>query len=148
MEIVEVDFDTILPVWRDKLWPERKTPIEPNSAMALGFGYNMAFMYETPTFLAGYLDNEIIAVNSCHPAEGMFFRGRGLWVDPAHRGKGLGILILDATADVARRNGAEFIWSFPRKSSIKTYEAAGYVKASDWLEDNQFGPNCYAVKQL
>lgn len=117
--------------------------------MVLGGGYNIAFIYEREAiFLAGYADGEIVAVNSCHPAEDMFFRSRGLWVDPGHRGKGYGIKILDATNEVAKENGAGFIWSFPRQTSFKTYQKSGYVKISDWLEDNQFGPNCYAVKSL
>jgi N-acetylglutamate synthase-like GNAT family acetyltransferase len=148
MNIVEVDFDTILPVWRDKLWPGRESVIEPCSAMTLTREYDMSFMEAPRTFLAGYIGDKIVAVNSVHLAEPTLARSRGLWVDLAHRGHGYGEQILRASCYEAKVLGAKMLWSFPRQSSFHTYQKNGFIRISKWLEDGEFGPNCYAITSL
>ena len=44
MLIAETSFEEILPVWKNHLWPGRKSPIEKASAIRLGGGYNMAYL--------------------------------------------------------------------------------------------------------
>jgi GNAT superfamily N-acetyltransferase len=72
-------------------------------------------------------------------------RSRGLWVDLAYRNKGYGTQILRETNVKAKALNADAIWSFPRRSSITTYEHAGYTQMSSWLDVGEFGPNCYAI---
>ena len=37
----------------------------------------------------------------------------------------------------------------PRKSALETYEAVGFSKIGDWLDDTvEFGPNAVAYKYL
>jgi N-acetylglutamate synthase-like GNAT family acetyltransferase len=125
MDIVEIDFETILPVWRDRLWPGRQSEIEPYSAMTLCREFNLDFSGKQRKFLAGMIDGEIVAVNSVHLAESTMARSRGLWVDPLHRGNGYGTKILIETCVKAKELGAEIIWTFPRKSSFHTYDKVG-----------------------
>lgn len=153
MLVSVVPYETILPIWRDKLWPGRTSPIEPFSAMTLDRDYDMAFAETDRWFLAGYEDGEIVAVNSVHIAGenacgDLMARSRGLWVDPKCRGKGYGAKILHRSCEVAAMYGAAIVWSFPRKTSWKTYERVGFQQLSDWLEDGEFGPNCYAAKRV
>lgn len=148
MNIVQVDFETILPVWRDKLWAGRESAIEPFSAMTLTREYNMDFADKERMFLAGYVGDEIVAVNSFHLAEPKLARSRGLWVSMNHRGKGYGSQILRETCVQAKAAGAEMVWSFPRQSSFDTYAKVGFIRISKWLEDGEFGPNCYSIMSV
>ena len=148
MIIKQINFEEIKSVWSTKLWPNRVSPIKSYSAM-LFMGDSSGKFSDQPTiFLAGYIDNNIVAVNSVHLAEHYMARSRGLWVDENYRGQGLGIKILNTSGEVAHELGAQAIWSFPRQSSIKTYKAAGFIQTSSWLDDGEFGPNCYAIKTL
>jgi GNAT superfamily N-acetyltransferase len=153
MKIKLIDFETIFPIWRDRLWPGRTDAIEPFSAMTIDRDYDMSFAESEPVFLAGYEGERIIAVNSCHLAGynacgDLMARSRGLWVDEEFRGLGYGFKILDRTCDMAAGLGAELIWSYPRQSSFRTYEKVGFVQLSEWLENGENGPNCYAAKRL
>lgn len=149
MNIVEIDFDTIKKVWENDLWPNRVSKIEPYSAMMfMHNGYDTSFADRPSKFFGGYIDDKLVAVNSFHLAETYMARSRGLWVDPEYRGAGFGSIMLKHTNRVAKQLGAHSIWSFPRKTSILTYERAYYVKCSDWLMDGEFGPNCYVISML
>lgn len=146
MNIVEIDFETILPFWDKYLWPNRISDIEPYSAMTLDQKYDASYKDMNKIFLAGYVGDTIVAVNSVHLCGDEYARSRGLWVDPTFRGNGYGVEMLKETCVAANRMGATMIWSFPRQTSFKTYSIAGFSQLSKWLEDGEFGPNCYAVK--
>lgn len=148
MIIKEIDFEEIKEIWSTKLWPNRVSPIKHYSAMTFMGDSSGKFSERPAKFLAGYLDDKIVAVDSIHLAERYMARNRGLWVHEDYRRQGLGIKILDAAVNAARELGAQAIWSFPRQSSIKTHFASGFIQASDWLEDGEFGPNCYAFRSL
>ena len=100
------------------------------------------------TFLALREDGEIIGVNSCHWVEGTWWRSRGLWVHPDHRGHAYGVHLLRYAGQVAAKNGANLIWSLPRLSSLKTYNRAGYIQVSDPLPTETADANVYAVCSL
>lgn len=146
--IKEISFDAILTVWKNQLWPGRLSPIEPFSAMRFMGEYSSNFAKLPQVFLGGYQDNKLVAVNSLHLAEKYMARSRGLWVDSNFRGAGFGTKILIETGVYAKELGADAIWSFPRQSSITTYKSAGYIQISHWLDDGEFGPNCYAISPL
>ena len=148
--IKEIDFSTIEQVWRDFLWPGRVSAIEPHSAMMFMHDkYEVEFTDRPQVFLGGFLDIHStvpVAVNSMHLAEKYMARSRGLWVAPKVRGMGFGKQMLDKTTECAKQLGAEAIWSFSRQSSIRTYEAAGYVRTSSWMNHGEFGPNAYVIR--
>lgn len=153
MLVKEIDFATIEQIWRDWLWPGRVSAIEPYSAMRfMDDKYDGSFADRPQIFLGGYFEEDrlenIMAVNSLHLAESYMARSRGLWLAPKLRGMGLGKQMLVATNDRARELGAEAIWSFSRQSSITTYEAAGYVRTSSWMDHGEFGPNAYVICPL
>jgi hypothetical protein len=64
--IKEISWQEILPIWQNKLWPGRTSPVETNSAMKILTGHDMYNMYTTATFFGYIVDNQIVGVNSGH----------------------------------------------------------------------------------
>jgi len=147
--IKEIDFETILPIWRDKLWPDRISPIESHSAMLYLFTEHDMGNFLLPAWYYGYyVNNELIGVNSGHLCVDGSIRSRGLWVCPNYRGNGYGKQLLIATIDKARTHKATSIWSLPRKSSWSTYKSAGFVLTSDWQKTETSEANAYCYLEL
>lgn len=148
-ELREIDWDTIRVVWEEKLWPGRKSPIEPVSSMLYLGGYDLSIKHYPPFFLGIYLSGELVAVNSGVRTSKKQYRSRGLWVAPEARGNSFGKMLLNHTAAQGMEEGCETIWSIPRKSAMNTYEAAGFIATTPYFdEDMEFGPNCYALASL
>jgi len=148
---VEIDFDTIESIWKNKLWPGRET-IRPVSSINYYKETNLQVYnleYSKPVFLGLYIDKELVGVNSGHMVNRFEYRSRGLWVNPQYRKKGIGSALLDETIKHARQQGCKYIWSLPRKPSLSVYTKVGFVKVSDWINENvEFGPNCYVRLDL
>lgn len=149
MIIQQIDFQTIEPIWRERLWPGRVSAIEPYSAMMfMHDAYDASFADQDQIFLGGFVNDELVAVNSLHQAEKYMCRSRGLWVAPEVRGRSFGTRMLTITNNYAKKLGAESIWSFSRISSISTYLKAGYVRTSNWMNHGEYGPNAYVLCTL
>ena len=157
----EINFDEIFPIWDKQLWPGRKSKIEPmsslgwNSQLFLEWGNSeikkdsSIFDKYEPKFFAFCLGDIIVGVNSGFRTEDSVYRSRGLWVDPDHRGLGLGQQLLIQAIKLAKKEKCKVIWSMPRKTAIKTYELSGFNKIGDWLDETvEFGPNAVAYKYL
>jgi len=140
--ITHISFEEILPIWRDFLWPNRTSSIDSHSAMDFKGGYDLQNMVSTPTFFGYTIDNKIIGVNSGHMCRDNSYRSRGLWVFPKHRGNQIGKQILIATIQQGITEGADYVWSYPKDTSWKTYNSAGFELASDW-EKSENGTNAY-----
>ena len=143
-----ISFDEILPIWRDYLWPERHSSIDPNSAMCFLGEYDLVNMTNAPTFFAYIIDGEIAGVNSGHMCKDNHYRSRGLYVFPDFRGKGIGTILLKATIAQAMVEGAVLCWSYPKKTSWKSYLAAGFELASDWEGSETSDANAYCKIDL
>ena len=142
--IEKISFDEILPIWRDHLWPDRTSPIESNSAMVYLEGHDMFNMTTNPTFFAYKIDGRIAGVNSGHKCSKGHYRSRGLYVFDEFRGLGIGVKLLLATIDQGRKENAVICWSYPRETSWKTYDIAGFELASKF-EISETGTNAYCV---
>ncbi len=143
-----ISFDEILPIWRDQLWPGRISSIDPNSAMCFLGGYDLVNMHTDPTFFAYMFDGEIAGVNSGHLCNDNHYRSRGLYVFPAFRGKGIGILLLRATIEQAKKENASLCWSYPKFTSWSTYSKAGFILASEWEMSETSDANAYCKLEL
>lgn len=141
-QVQPITFNEILPIWRDYLWPNRTSPIETNSAMNFMGDHDMFNMSTPPTFFAYMIDGHIAGVNSGHMCINKEYRSRGLYVFEEYRGKGIGTLLLKATINRARIENAVMCWSYPKYSSWKTYERAGFELASEF-EVSENGTNAY-----
>ena len=156
MNVEYITWDDILPIWTHKLWPNRKSKIDPASAIAYpkdmlnitGPVIDMENKKFVPYYMA-IRDKEIISVNSVVMCADGSATSRGLWVNGLYRGQGISKLILTETVNIARNNNASFIWTIPRKTSLPAYQSVGFKQTSVWFDEGmEFGPNCYARLDL
>ena len=145
--ITTITFDEIYPIWRNHLWPDRLSDITSNSAMCFLEGYDLVNMETTPTFFAAMINEEIAGVNSGHMCKDLQYRSRGLFVFEKFRGNNIGKDLLLATIDQARKEGADMCWSYPRDTSWKTYERAGFSLVSEFTPD-EMGNNAFCKVNL
>lgn len=152
--VQQITFEQILPIWENKLWPNRVSKIETHSAMTWPLShpnqpYSMT-IFKYPAYFFGIYDQEnLIAVNSGHLTSEHEFRSRGLWVDPQYRRQKLAQQILLATAQQAKEVGAHMIWSIPRISALPAYERVGFKTVGNVVVDGvEFGPNIYCCLGL
>ena len=144
--ITEITYEQCLPLW-EMLWAKRTSPIEPTSAMILPADRGEVREYSTqigtPTFIGIMLHGELIGVNSFHTIGEDQTRSRGLYVLGAHRGKGVGTLLLSAT--IVKAPAGRFLWSYPKEESLNTYLRAGFVQASNKIVDTIENKSNYYV---
>lgn len=152
--VQQITFQEILPIWHDKLWPNRVSKIETHSAMTWPYThinqpYDAAVFLYPATFFGIYDQNKLIAVNSGHLTTQQEYRSRGLWVDPEYRGMGLAQMILISAIEQAKQEGAEMIWSIPRLTALPSYERVGFKTVGDIIDEGlEFGPNIYCWLEL
>lgn len=148
MKVKEISFEEICDIWSNYLWKDRKSKIESTSAMIYLGGLDISNMNHIPIFLAAVDEqDQITGVNSGHPCADGGFRSRGLYVFENQRGNGIGLLLLKETISAAQSLNANYIWSYPKQSSWKTYESAGFSLSSPW-ETSELGFNAYCIKQF
>lgn len=144
-----IDFQTILPVWRDDLWPGRVSAIETHSAMLHSTTeHSMENFQQRVWFFGAYVDETLVGVNSGHICVDQTVRSRGLWVNSAFRGSGFGKALLQATIDKARWIKAPAIWSYPRKTSWPTYASVGFKLTSEWSKSETSEANAFCYMEL
>ena len=147
--VQQITFEQILPIWENKLWPNRVSKIETHSAMTWPSSHpNQPYdinVFTYPVYFFGsYQSNKLIGVNSGHLTSPTEFRSRGLWVDPEFRGMGLAKQLLEATIQQAIHSNASLIWSLPRVSSLHAYTSAGFTTVGEIINEGvEFGPNIY-----
>lgn len=146
--IEKITFDQILPIWRDCLWPERESDIDPTSAMNFLGGYDLENMKGDPTFFAYFVDGKIAGVNSGHMCKDQDYRSRGLYVFDQYRGRGIATELLKATIEQGRIESATMCWSYPRQSSWKSYANAGFMLVSEWECTETSDANAYCKIDL
>ena len=152
--VQQITFQEILPIWQNKLWPNRVSKIETHSAMTWPYThpvqpYSMDVFNYPATFFGIVDQNTLVAVNSGHLTTQQEYRSRGLWVDPDYRGMGLAQIILLATINQAKKEGAKMIWSIPRLTALPAYERVGFKTVGDIIDEGvEFGPNIYCKLDL
>jgi GNAT superfamily N-acetyltransferase len=141
--IVKTDFDTINEIWTKYLWVDRKSKIEPHSAMLLSGEYELKNYKSRPSFFIYMIGDEIAGCNSGHKCCDGTYRSRGLYVFPDHRKKGYGKELLLETINQGQRENAKCVWSYPRQNSWGTYKSAGFELISEWTaSDNYLNAYC------
>ena len=148
-----ITFDEILPIWQNELWPDRESAIEPMSAMTWPYEgdpqpIDMSIFEYEPTFWGVYIDNKLIGVNSGHRTTDQAYRSRGIWVDPAQRGKRISQTLFALLTHQAQIEGCDMVWSIPRKSALQAYTNAGFQTVGDFIETETSEANIYAYKFL
>ena len=145
MQIVESDYSKILSIWQNELWPGRQDVVA-FSWMKLGGGYYSPFAPQI-RFWTAQKNHSIIGVLSAHSLPGNHsVRVRGLWVADEWRRQGVATALLQAAQEWALSQGAEQLWTYPRKEAWPVYEKHGFVMQGEWLTNEQGQKNCYAYK--
>jgi thiamine transport system ATP-binding protein len=68
----------------------------------------------------------------CEPRPGAPARQlRGMAVDPAWQGRGVGRMLLDGLAELARAEGAEVLWANARDTALGFYLRGGFIVAGE-----------------
>ena len=149
MELREISWDEILPVWNQHLWPNRSSSIQPMSSMRLLGGNDMSIYSQfKPWFCGLYIMGELAGVNSCHQTSATDMRLRGIFLFDRWRNSGLSDHLFQFVDEIAISQGCCKIWSFPRVTICNAYIKAGYRLISETIYTGEFGPNVYAVKDL
>ena len=147
----KITFEQVLPVWREKLWTGRASAIEPMSAMTWPFEgdpqpINMSIFEFEPVFWGVYIDDQLVGVNSGHRTSDTQYRSRGIWVDPAHRGKGIAQQLFMMTEHQAQIENCEMIWSIPIKTALSAYTNFGFQTVGGFIETETSDANIYVKK--
>lgn len=148
MQIQEADFQSILSLWQNELWPGRKD-IEEYSWMKFGGGHYEHFDYPDRKFWLALVQDKKVGVISSHSLPNFeSVRMRGLWVHPAYRRKNIGSLLITEAVRWAAKKGAEFIWTYPRQDAWLVYQKQGFLSQTAWVTDEKGIKHCYASKSL
>ena len=114
MEIREISFDDILPVWKNNLWVGRKSSINPVSTIQFLGSYDLALKRSKPIFFGAFVDNEIAGVISGFKTSREMYRCRGIYVFNKFRRKGYSQRLFSSCEAQALKEGTMFIWSLPK----------------------------------
>lgn len=155
IKIESSTFALILPVWRDYLWPDRKTLIEPFSVLKFCGGFNMDYKNRTCYFFSAKNMSEqhgpigeLMGVVSGHGTEAQEFRLRGLYIFEKYRNHGVARALVQEIERRALLSEACLIWTLPRKANLAFYVKQGFTQITDWSNEYEFGPNCVAAKHI
>ena len=148
-----LSWKTILNVWQKELWPNRTSAIETHSAMTWPYEnsqpkHDMRVFDYMPYFMGVYDKQTLIGVNSGHRTSIKHFRSRGLWVHPSYRRQGVSQMLFQLTEEAAHREGAEMIWSVPRKTALSAYQHFGFETVGGFFTTETAESNIYAIKKL
>lgn len=140
----ELSFGQIASVWQEKLWPDRRSPIEDKSYLSFDLQVDMTIQNYKPRFWGLYWGDHLVGVNSGHSTSPTHFRSRGLWVDPNYRRRGLAQNLLSAAAECAHLMGHPVVWSLARSESVPVYQKYGF-SIERKVDGFEYGPH-YLVK--
>ncbi|HEX4427725.1 MAG TPA: GNAT family N-acetyltransferase [Frankiaceae bacterium] len=94
---------------------------------------------------AAYLEHEVVGVATVFEepeADGPgVWRLRGMAVDPAVRGQGVGSAIVERVRDFVTRSGGGLLWCNARVSAEGFYRSLGFVAVSEPWDDPEIGPH-------
>jgi GNAT superfamily N-acetyltransferase len=151
--ISDISYEECLTLW-NRLWSERKSPIESRSHMVIRsqediIAENSTYAYSNdvgdPTFLGYFLDGRLVGVNSYHCVD-TTTRSRGLYVLDSYRGKGIAHQLL---GEVIRRAAIDsIVWSFPKDTALSVYLRAGFELNSQACYDALEQKTNYYVKAV
>ena len=79
----------------------------------------------------GDADHGIVGVATFFPSDGPRWQLRGMAVDPAWQGSGVGRALMDAAVDRLRAAGVASVWANVRDSAIPFYERVGWRVVGD-----------------
>lgn len=147
-EVLEISFQNIEPIWKNQLWPERTSKIEPTSWINHQGKIDLKLSLGSPTFFGVFKErSNLVGVVSGFKTSPEHYRSRGLWVHPDHRGHGLGILLMNRLTAQARIENSSVLWTMPRHSAWGFYKTFGFIN-SGLVTEFEYGPHFLAELEL
>ena len=151
-EIRSESFDQILPVWKEQLWPGRRSAIEPISMIDSRGRIDMSIeglsrLHPPLFFSARGAEGEVIGVVGTQRTGLRERRLRGLWVAPSSRGAGVGRKLVESVFSVAKDDGDTLVWTMAREVSVPFYSQCGF-KTGPKIEAYEFGPHHLMTKSV
>lgn len=147
MLVRSLSFQEIQIIWSQRLWPERRTKIEPVSWINSKGEIDMSMNLGEPKFWGLVEGHGIFGVISGFKTDALRFRSRGLWIDPSLRGKGWGRKLVLAAEAQALKENCSYIWTMPRSSAWGFYQKSGFYQIGH-TDQFEFGPHILAEKRL
>ena len=146
-EVIQCDFSEVEFIWSTQLWPGRQSKIEPTSAIDHEGDINLNILESKPVFLKIEENKKIVGVLSGFQTSQRLYRSRGLWVEPAHRRRGLASKLI---AEIERRAvlaKCDTLWTMPRASAQAFYLQQGF-KIYKAIAKYEFGPHLLVQKPI
>lgn len=151
--IKTASFEEILPLWRDQLWPDRQSTIEPLSMIdsqgRIDLGLRELALLRPPVFfkLTAPLGSPPVGCQGIQRTGLRETRLRGLWVAPELRGQGWGRRLVETALEDARTRGENRVWVMARSSAEDFYAACG-LRAYDRVTGYEYGPHVLMERRL
>lgn len=86
--------------------------------------------------------------NSPRAAGGQHWQVRGMAVEPAFRGRGLGSAVLGAILEHVEQRGGELVWCHARIAARTLYERHGFIADGELVEDPIAGIQVYMGRSV
>jgi ribosomal protein S18 acetylase RimI-like enzyme len=153
MDIREITFEEILPYWkilwetyvnegckisRVNLWSQKNYCYK-----SLDYLSNDGILKVLkPIYIACFINNEIVGVESGYKTNIDYYRIRGLWVDEDYRRKGIATELVKW---FEKKSKERYIWTIPRENSLGFYLKNGFIVTG--RVKSIYGENYFAVKE-
>ena len=141
-------FEEVLPIWKNDLWPDRNSPIEPTSLLDRNGNIDLTLSQSLPVFLVAKNTNEeIIGVTSGFTTGEGYFRKRGTFVQKDFRNNQVARTLFNRLEEIAWLLGCNRIWTMARNSSVAFYEQLGFDQTHE-TSQFEFGPHSFMQYQI
>lgn len=91
--------------------------------------------------LAAYDGERLVGAGNVRPLPDGTWRVRGMAVEPAYRGRGVGAAVLAALLDHVEAHAGGTVWCHARTGARTLYERAGFVVVGEPWVDPDIGPH-------
>lgn len=153
MDIREITFEEIKPYWNilwknyiDEGYDISKVNIwtQKNYCYRLLKHFNNEQLVDLlkPTYIAYFVDDDIVGVESGYKTNIDYYRIRGLWVDKSYRNKKIATELVKWFENKSKE---KYIWTIPRQTSLEFYLKLGF-KITGTVK-SIYGENYFAVKE-
>lgn len=156
--IKEISFDEIKYYWRNFLWSKfnesnstdletHKTDLttQKNYSYILFDHLNREFIerIQKPIYIACFINNKIVGVESGYQTNTDYYRLRGLWVDDKYRRQGIATMLVRYLEE---RTNKTYIWTIPRESALNFYLNYGFKVVNEYKE-SIYGKTFFVIKK-
>jgi N-acetylglutamate synthase-like GNAT family acetyltransferase len=137
--VEEISFERIYPIWKEKLWPLRQSPIEPVSCINSKGEIDSEIARFSPQFFALLESSEIRGVVSCHPTSHNEMRLRGVWIDENFRGMDFGRRLVSQVIEAKSLEPWTW-WLMCRVKNVEFFQKL-HFQAEQEISQYEYGPH-------